>query len=110
MHLETTSSCLHQTALTIQSSEKQMLSINLQTVRWTKATGSSVSRLICARSVSAPAQRVIHSDFDLFWSYLIMSVVFFFLFYSFVSYFVCFCFHSTCVVSPARPVGKYPSL
>lgn len=57
-----------------------------------------------------PTQHVIHSDFDFVLSYFIICFVPLLLFYMFVCLNLLLLFiHSSIVVSPARPVGKYPS-
>lgn len=105
----TTKGCSYQTTFITQLSNKTEISSQK-----TKAAGSSLPCLPCARNVLTPTQHVIHSDFDFFLSYFIMFVLFFF------SCFLCLCvcvlICSFCVSTPpllclqlALSVSTHPS-
>lgn len=87
--------------------------IKLPSRQWYKSYWILSVMFPCARNVLIPTQHVIHSDFGFFLSYFVMFVLFpLVLFYVFVCLWLnlfLLCIHSSIVVSPARPVGKYSS-
>lgn len=95
----------------VWESEALILSIKLSNGQWTKATGSSLSCLSCARNVLAPTQHAIHSDFYFFFVlfYCVCSVppLLFSMFVCLCLNLFLLCIHSSIVVSPDRNVGKY---
>lgn len=70
-----------------------------------KTPGSSLPCLFYARNMFAPAHHSFWLLIYLFLSYFVLSLPF--MFVRLDLFFLCI--HSSIVVSPARPVGKYPS-